>query len=206
MVRLKSVPTTPSPRIAVEPKIPQTDGPDAPYRGFPAKLPTVRSESADVRKSGHLYPSLLKNDGAEDLRLPPLQDPTSYRSASPSISSSRESSSSPSPVPLVEQRTLPGLSSLIPTKKLYPDLKEDLAHGVDSMDIDEPLPKHRQRVDPEDAKLRHLELIKDLLVLVNASWKERRGVSSLPSATRKRSLLSSPPISSRDVEMASDSD
>ena len=151
MIPLKSLPSAgPSHQpLPVEPKLPL-----ALHRK--AALSTT-----PLSKPGSLYPSLVTGD--IQFKLPPLNK--MYRSPSPP---SRESSpcSSAHSSPRAQPTTLPGISSFA-GGPLSPD-SEDLTHNIGRIEID-----HTRDSIPPDERKRHAELILNLLVSINANFKNR---------------------------------
>ncbi|KAJ7070816.1 hypothetical protein C8F01DRAFT_1107959 [Mycena amicta] len=170
------------PAEPIEPKLPT-----APYRGPPAKLtstPTL-SSSESLAKGGSLYPLLTKGDAQYD--LPPLRH--QYRSPSPSSRASTPPTSvqgSPPSKP-AEITVLPPLRTITAAATLAAARSEDdadVAHEMERIQLG------------DDERRRHAELIRDLLISINAEFRRTYGTPAPPIEPAPTAI-----VRNRDVEM-----
>ncbi|EIM92255.1 uncharacterized protein STEHIDRAFT_117305 [Stereum hirsutum FP-91666 SS1] len=159
--------------------------------------------STTLPKSDSLYPLLRSGD--DDLKLPPLQH--RYRSPSPPASPA-STASHPSPRPSAATTTSNSNTTVLPslreiTAPVRPSssatMEDRLARGVDRLKLDKEVPsEHRES---------HAALIRDLLVMINARYRNEFRLSQAQarrSVERDMSMdivRSPPPPASRDVEM-----
>ena len=194
IIPLKTVPGSqspskdiPGPPEPVEPKLTKSV-----HRGPPAKLTPshVQSMASPSTKAGSLYPLLTSGDTR--YKLAPLN--RAYRSPSP-ISSrstidgdSRESSPISSPVP--RNTVLPSLKSIAPASGIRAPESDDLARGLESIELD----RRRRDISAEERR-KHTKLIWNLLVSINNDYKQRFGTPKVKGS------INISYESSRDIEM-----
>ncbi|KAF7307123.1 hypothetical protein MIND_00505700 [Mycena indigotica] len=171
------------PAEPMEPKLATT-----PYRGPPAKLtPTPTLASAEsLSNSGSLYPLLTKGDAKYDLA------PLKYRSSSPTSRSTTPSTASGpgSPAPKAAEVTvLPSLRSITAASTASTPEEDDseVAQEMERIQIS------------EDERRKHAQLIRDLLVAINAEF--RRTYGSTPSSPDPGPAAIVREETLRDVEM-----
>lgn len=177
------------------------------------------SSPTSLRKSDSLYSHLLR-DGDEEYKLPPISKKFHSPSPTPSDSSmSRASTLSPPPRQRREGSqesddsdvednertssspppTLPPIRALAPAATRTRSLTEDrLAHGVGRIALD-----GRAKVVSEAQRRQHAELLRDMLIAINAEYRRHFGTPAPPpgeEASNMRSKLDGE--ASRDIEMA----
>ncbi|KAF7290493.1 hypothetical protein MKEN_01496300 [Mycena kentingensis (nom. inval.)] len=162
----------------------------APYRGPPAKLVSTPVTGETLKQSGSLYPLLTKGDAEFD--LPPLKH--QYRSPSPSTRSSTPASSTHgSPTSKhTEVTVLPSLqtiTSVIPMTDSDAEVTKDM----------ERIQLERRPNDEE--RRRHAELIRDLLVSINAEFRRLYGTPKIVSPITPTGAAIVREETLRDVEM-----
>ncbi|KAF9015587.1 hypothetical protein BDQ17DRAFT_1341320 [Cyathus striatus] len=172
MVPLKSVPDAAEPISRrpepMEPKVVQD---------LSLKLPPIS-------KPGSLYPLLTSGD--IQYKLPPLN--RMYRSPSPPSRESTPSSTHSSP--LTRATVLPSLRSIASGSR-SPE-SEELAKEVERIEL------NRTKEIPLEERKRHADLILNLLVSINTSYKHRFGT---PPPISKEGHRPSQTDTSQDVEM-----
>ncbi|KAJ7170106.1 hypothetical protein C8R46DRAFT_1350008 [Mycena filopes] len=219
IILLKSAGPAESAAAPVEPKLPSV-----PHRGLPMKLDA--SAPASLSQGGSLYPLLTKGD--DKYTLPPIK--MRYRSPSPNSRASTPSaaSSQGSPAP-TEITILPPLHSIAPPRTRSTGESEDVARQLGLIQLERraavaaaaaatatdaattpkaeappvlaaPAPTPKSTSTPVDERRRHAELIRNLLVAINAEFRRAHGTP--PPVMRV--TTPSPavrPQSPRDVEM-----
>ncbi|KZT30725.1 hypothetical protein NEOLEDRAFT_1053378 [Neolentinus lepideus HHB14362 ss-1] len=183
----KAALTPPEP---MEPKLPNRV-----HRGPPAKLTAHAVSSLSSSTSSRLYP-LLK-EGDREYKLPPLTSMLRERpapDASPRSPPPRESTPSSGPSsPVLQAHTLPGIHAITAAS-----LDERLSREVGRIQLE----SGAKDVTPEQRR-RHAELIRDLLLVINADFRKRVGVSARHRTSplgRDHDRIAGQ--SPRDVEMA----
>jgi hypothetical protein len=173
IVPLKTVPGgTSAPLGPVEPKLAKRA-----HRGLPAKLTQSSAHSfasssssmSSSSKPGSLYPLLTSGDLR--YKLAPLN--RAYRSPSPASMDTDSSSprSSASSSPSARDVALPGIQSIAPMPKRSHSGSDELVQRVGEIELDH---ESRREISEEERK-KHAELIRDLLVSINGTYKSRFG-------------------------------
>lgn len=168
IVSLKTAPgSTSAPPGPVEPRLTKPV-----HRGPPARLtqsgaaPLASSSSS---KPGSLYPLLTSGDLR--YKLAPLN--RAYRSPSPASMETDSSSprSSASSSPHARNVALPGIQSIAPIPMRSHSGSDELVQRVGEIELD----RERKRAISEEERKKHAELIRDLLVSINGTYKSRFG-------------------------------
>eukprot|EP00753_Platysulcus_tardus_P013754 PLAT3848.2.p1 GENE.PLAT3848.2~~PLAT3848.2.p1 ORF type:complete len:401 (-),score=-132.06 PLAT3848.2:129-1229(-) len=184
-----------APPEPMEPKLPKTV-----HRGPPAKL---TASSLSSSPSSKLYP--LLQEGDSKYKLPPLNRmyrDTPSPDSSPRSPPPRDSTpSSGHSSPVQQPRTLPGIHSIASgvSASRSAELDERLSREIGRIRLE----SSSKDITPEQRR-RHAELIRNLLLVINADFKKRFDTSKLQrtsASTTDYDRIAT--RSTRDVEMTS---
>ncbi|KAJ7786551.1 hypothetical protein B0H16DRAFT_1490844, partial [Mycena metata] len=167
------------------------------------------SAPASLSKGGSLYPLLTK--GADEFTLPPIK--MRYRSPSPNSRASTPSAASSHGSPAPSEITiLPPLHSIAPPRTRSTGESEDVARQLGLIQLERRaattpkaevppvLAAPKPTPSPADERRRHAELIRNLLVSINAEFRRAHGTPP-PVVRMTTPVPAVRPESPRDVEM-----